>query len=143
MKPAADKLMFQFLILNVHHSSLLKVIPVQRTRKYSSTNISKVIEMIIFEEYRLLERLVGLNSLGGRERIFVRIIYAVSIILMAAMELTFFTLNIRDGIDRAMPALTSLCGSIPTLACYGHLLINRQRYHSILNQMQNIVTESA
>lgn len=99
--------------------------------------------MKIFEEYRLLERLIGLNARGGRESIFVRIICLISIILMAAMELAFFILNIHDGIDRAMPALASLCGSLPTLACYGHLLINRQRYHSLFNQMENIVTESA
>lgn len=95
--------------------------------------------MIILERYRLLERLAGLDPLGGRISLIVRIIHLVTFISISAMESIFIILNIHDGIDRAAPALAPLCGIIPGMAYLAHLLMNRERYYSVLNEMQEIV----
>lgn len=99
--------------------------------------------MIILQKYRLLERLIGLDAHVGWERIFVRIVYLVSFISFNLMELIFIILNIHDGIDQAIPALAPISGAFPLLACYGHLLINRDRYYYLMNEMQDIVNGSA
>lgn len=98
--------------------------------------------MIVLEKFILLERFLGLYSRGGPENILVRIVYLVTFILFNSMELVFFVLNIPNGIVKAAPALTALCGVVPAMACYGQLLIVRERYYSLMNEMQNTVNES-
>lgn len=99
--------------------------------------------MIILKQYRLMERIIGLDSLGGRESVFVRIIYLVFLISISVMESTLIVSNIRDSIERAAPAVVPLCGGIASLSCYIHLLVNRHSYYALLNKMQQIVDTSA
>lgn len=100
-------------------------------------------EMIIFEKYKLLERLIGLRPFGGWESTFVRTIYLAAFISINIMELMFIIWNIDDGVEVAAPALAPLAGAFTALACYGHLLINLDRYRSLLNELQDIVNNSA
>lgn len=99
--------------------------------------------MIVLEKYRLMERLIGLDPLGGRGQVFLRFIHSVPITLFNLMELAFIISNIADGVDQVIYAVAPLFGAIPPMACYIHLLINRHRYHSILNDLEDIVNKSA
>lgn len=99
--------------------------------------------MIVFEKYRLMERLIGLDPIGGRGRIFLRFINLVPITLFNLMELAFIISNINHDIHQVISALAPLFGAIPPMASYIHLLINRHRYHSLLNDLQDIVNKSA
>lgn len=90
-----------------------------------------------------MEELIGLDQFGGKEDIILRAAYLFISSSLVAMELAFIILNIHEGIERAMSALAPLFAAITTLACYIHLLINRRSYHSLLNEMQKIVNESA
>lgn len=98
--------------------------------------------MLILKKYRLLERLLGFHPPGGRINICLRIIHLISYISFAWMELSFIILNIRDGIDKVASALAPFCGILPAIACCVHLLIYRERYHCLLNEMQDIVNGS-
>lgn len=98
--------------------------------------------MIIFEKYQLLQKLIGLHPNGGYESIIVRITYLFVFMSFCAMEVIIFILNVRDGINRALNAICALSGVVPPMTSYGHLLINRERYYSVLRKMQEIVNES-
>lgn len=99
--------------------------------------------MIVFGRYRLMEKLIGLNPIGGRENGFLRIVHLFFIVSFDLMESIFIILNIDDGIDQVAPGLAPLFGTIPPMVSYVHLLINRGRYYSLMNDLQDIVNESA
>lgn len=98
--------------------------------------------MIVLEKYRMFEKLLGLHPLGGRKHIYVRISYFVTFISFNLMELTFIILNIHEGIEKVASALSPIFVVPSSVACYAHFLINRDRYNSLLNEMQDIVDES-
>lgn len=101
-----------------------------------------MVEMIIFEKYRLMEKLIGLDPLGGRRNTVIRIVYSVAFTSFILMEIFAINLNIHDGLDRVALVVTSLFGAIPMMISYGHLLISRDHYHSISSEMQDIVNGS-
>lgn len=98
--------------------------------------------MIILQNFQRLERLLGLYPLGQRETIFVRIVYLASFILFNSTELIYIVLNIPDGIDKAAPAIAPFCAVVPTMTCYGYLLIIRERYYALMSDLQDIVDGS-
>lgn len=98
--------------------------------------------MIILEKYKLLQKLVGLNSDGGCEKKILQILYLVTLNSFLLIELIFIILNIRNGIDQAAAGLAPMCGVLPAILSYEYLLINRERYYSLLMGMQVIVNES-
>lgn len=98
--------------------------------------------MIILEKYRFLEKFVGLNPLGGRKSIVLQFIHLFIFILFNLMETIVFILNMRVNLNLASNAMCALCGVLPPMATYGHLLINRERYYSVLREMQDIVNRS-
>lgn len=99
--------------------------------------------MIILGVYRrFLQRLVGLDPRGGCENIYRRFIYSILLISFVSNQIAFFILNIADGFDRAVPALPSIGGVIPAAASYLYLLINSEKYYSLLDEMECIVNES-
>lgn len=98
--------------------------------------------MNILEDFRLWERIIGLYPLGRRETVFVRIVYLTSFVLFISMQLIAIILNIPDGIDKAAPALAPFCAVVPAMTNYGYLLIIRERYYSLMSDLENIVNES-
>lgn len=120
--------------LGMHNSIVLNVVRDKRK--------SKEVKMIILEKYRLLQKLIGLHEGGGRERILIRILYSVVLISFNSIEVIYIILNARDGIEQAVSGLCAIGGIIPALASYAYLLVNRKRYYSVLDEMQQIVDES-
>lgn len=97
--------------------------------------------MIILEKYQLLEKLVGLKPFGGRESIVLPIIYVVTFISFNLMQLIFITVNIQEHVVQALTALGIFFGVMPAMLTHMYLLINRTRYYSLLNEMQDVVNE--
>lgn len=98
--------------------------------------------MIVLETYRSLEKLFGLHSNGEWKNIVLRIAILVALISFNSMEFFIVCMNIKNGIVKVAASLTPLCGIVPPTAWYGLLLIIRERYRSLLNEIQNIVDES-
>lgn len=98
--------------------------------------------MIVLETYRSLERLFGLHSNDGWKNIVLRIAIIAAFISFNSMEFFLVCLNIQNGIVKVAAALTPLCGIVPPMAWYMLLLIIRERYRSLLNEIQDIVDES-
>lgn len=98
--------------------------------------------MLVFEQYNLVQKLVGFNPHGGIENFILGIIYMVAFITFNSMELMFVIMNIEDTFVEAVTALCALCGVIPAMLSYVHLLFNRKRYYFLLDGWQEIVNES-
>lgn len=78
-----------------------------------------------------------------RERIFVPIVYSVllfSVILSSSIN---FVLNIREDLIRACVSLLPAIGQAILLAVYWHFLVNRSKFYSLFNEVEDIVYESA
>lgn len=98
--------------------------------------------MNILRKYQLLETLIGLNPIGGRAKTSVQIFYSVVFILLFSTEVTYFFVNIHIGIGRAAAVLPPIGGVIPEIATYAYLMINRERYYSLIKGMRDIVVGS-
>lgn len=98
--------------------------------------------MIVFEKYQLLQKLVGLHSLGGRKSLFVHFAFLAVQFSFAVMETLMFLSNIHGDLFSAIIALSSMCGAMPALCSYVDLLLNRERYYSVLRDLQETVDDS-
>lgn len=107
--------------------------------KYIFDNISK---MIIFGKHEFLLQMNGLYPKGGLGNIGSRIIFSVVFVLFISLTMILFILNYRRDIDRVLPLLPIffLYGAI--IATYFYLVINREQFHSLLDELQDIVHES-
>lgn len=99
--------------------------------------------MIILAKYKLLQKLIGLDPLGALENIVVRITYWLLLFSTAGLISIFFIVNIHDDIHRAWGALTAIIAFTTVVTTYSHLLIYRDRFYSLLDDLQDIVNESA
>lgn len=98
--------------------------------------------MIVLEKYKLLQKAIGLNPDGGHGNTAVRVLISVLFLFLNLFVLIYFFLNIHDNIDRALSVLPALCGGISIMAVYWHLLIRRERFYSLLCDLQDIVNGS-
>lgn len=98
--------------------------------------------MIIFENYKFLEKLVGFYPHSRYRNIVIRTVYLTSLISFTLMESIFIVVNSQDNPIQAVTALGMICGVLPAILSYAHLMINHKGYYSLFNEMQNIVDES-
>lgn len=98
--------------------------------------------MIVLKEYKFIQKLMGLNPFGGLENIILRVIYSILLLSSGLMISIFFILKIYDDIYRALAALPAIFGFALLLATNWYLLINRKRFHLLLDELQEIVNES-
>lgn len=99
--------------------------------------------MIILAKYRKwLEKLIGLDRLGGLGSILLQNVYLITFMSFVSNEMAYFILNIHGGIDRAMSVVPGFFGVLPNMLIYIFLLINRKRYYGLLDEMQDLVNES-
>lgn len=123
---------------NISAASLVLEINRVERQKHSAKNKMAT----ILAEYRLLEKLIGLNPLSGSGIRFLQFIHLVIIISFLSSELTFFVVNIHYGIERAGSVLPPIGGILPESLIHIYFLLNHERYWSIMNAMQDIVRES-
>lgn len=92
--------------------------------------------MIVLKEFKFLQVLIGLNPVGGIENIIVRFIAWSAICSM------LFVLNTHEEIYLASAAIPAVFGFGAHLLSYTHLVICRERFYSLLDELQDIVNES-
>lgn len=98
--------------------------------------------MIIFENYKFLEKLVGFHPHFHNRNIVLRTIYLTTLFSFNLMESIFIVVNSRDNPIQAVTALGMICGVLPAMWSYAYLLMNRNSYYSLFGEMQSIVDES-
>lgn len=98
--------------------------------------------MAVLREYKLLQKLVGLNPLGGRENIYFRVFHLFVLCSFDLLALIDFIRKTHGDIDQALAALPTIFGMTLLIANYLHLLVCRERINSLLDDLQNIVIES-
>lgn len=98
--------------------------------------------MFVLEEYKFLQKLMGLNPQGGFANIVVRVISLVSLLSCDLMLLLFVVFNIHNDLYGALTALPATLGFTLLLTTYLYLLIRREQFFSVLNELQDIVNES-
>lgn len=101
-------------------------------------------KMIVLTKYKFLLKLIGFNPLGGYENIFVQLIYFIVIISTSAMTWLYFFINIGQHIHmyQAWAALPVAFTGTPNVAIYLHFLNSRQRFYSLLDEVQDIINIS-
>lgn len=98
--------------------------------------------MIVFGKYKFLLQMSGLDPHGGRKNVVARIVFSVLFALFILLTSIFFILNFRRNIGRVMPIVPLYLGFTAIIATYIQLLTNRRDFHSLLEDMQDIVHAS-
>lgn len=98
--------------------------------------------MTVFKKYTMFQRLIGLDPLGGIENFILPTIYLTIFISSEMMAFIFFISNNRKDVQQVDAALTAILGIMPVAAIYSHLLICRNRFYSLLDELQEIEIES-
>lgn len=98
--------------------------------------------MIILREYKWLQKVLGLNPLGGLENIILQMVYLVPLFTCDVMFTIYFALNISENSYRAMTALPGCFAFTVLIAIYSHLLTRRERFYLLIDELQGIVNES-
>lgn len=116
------------------------------TYSQSLTHQQVRIKMIIFEIRKFFQFFFGEKIFGGsRARRIAYIILPIFIsiskpLLLVSLSLNF-ALNIGHDIPKAWPSVSAGLGFLTTILLYWHLLINRSRFYSLFDEMQDIVDE--
>lgn len=120
-------------------SKVLKVIRVESIKgKFDRDKM-----IIILEKCKLLLKFIGLGALDVRANILLRITFSVLFTSGLAFASIFIILNFGDHRERAISGIPPFCGFLIVYAIYLHLLINRDRFCAVINELQNIVNESS
>lgn len=99
-------------------------------------------EMEVLEDYKFIQKLMGLNPIGGLENIILRVIYSILLLSSDLLISIFFISKIYDDIYRALAALPAIFGFTLLMTTNWYLLITRKRFHSLLDELQDIFNES-
>lgn len=98
--------------------------------------------MIVLSEYKLLQKLMGLNPRGGHGNLAIRFFYLVAALSGVVAFTIFFVLNVHKDIYRAASGLPPIIAFILFMTNYMHLLIRRKRFYSLIDKLQKIVDGS-
>lgn len=117
-------------------------------RIYQTDKVKKLIcdKMIILKSKKIFRKLMGLQSFRGRYFrgyvIFVPILISFPMLLIILLSGLSFHWNINNDVSGAWPSLTLMCGASCVTTSYLHFLINRVRFFSLFDDIQDIVNES-
>lgn len=100
--------------------------------------------MIVLEVNKFFQYLE--SFIGSRYQRFFSIIAPI-LIFVSMLLITFwiflnFIFNFNDNIGIALSSLPTAFGFFMMTVLYGHFLINRDRFHSLFEDMQGIVNDS-
>lgn len=98
--------------------------------------------IVILGKYQMLQKIMGLNPYGGFQNILLRIVHSVILVTGIALSLVFLVLNFHDDVNLALSTLPPIFGFGVVVPVYFHLILNRERINSLLDELQDIVNES-
>lgn len=99
--------------------------------------------MIVLEKYNLFLKIIGLDPHGGFVNIISRCIYSAASVPQGAMLFILFVLNVREDVYLAAVTLPAFFGISSLVSIYWSLLIHRERFFSLLDELRNVVSKSA
>lgn len=109
----------------------------------SSQKDSEVVKMIvILQKYQILLKILGLDPRGGRMNIYKRIYFLILSTSIVLLPMNSLITNIQVDIKVALASIPPIFGLGVVMPLYIHLVMNRKRIHSLLDELQDIVTES-
>lgn len=129
---------WRFASVELLHSVVSNVTSI----RVSLENNRYIDKMIVLNEFKLLQKIIGFNPLGGIENIFLQVIYWVAFLSSSWMMCTFFILNVRDDIFGALGMFPAFLAYVSHIVTLSHLLTSRDRFYSLLDDLQEIVNES-
>lgn len=95
----------------------------------------------IFEKLLFMQMLMGLDRQHGFAKDLIRFGYSVIFISAVLLPTFFFLANFRCDLNLALTSFPPIFGLGSLASIYFHMLINRERIHAILNEIQEIVNE--
>lgn len=98
--------------------------------------------MIVFREYELLQKSMGLSPMGGLGNIIVRFIYLITYFLHDLLLAMYVVLNVNENIFEASVAMPPLIGYMLFTAYYLYSLIYRRKFYFLLDQLKSILNKS-
>lgn len=98
--------------------------------------------MIIFGKFKFLLEMSGLDPQARSKNYIARIVYTISFLLSCLLASIFVAQTFSQDIDQSLPVVCIILADCALLATYSHLLINRDRFYSLLDDVQDIVDES-
>lgn len=99
--------------------------------------------MIVLQGYKFIQKIIGLGPLGALVNITVRFTFLAVFISFILATSIYFVLNIHDEVYKAMTTLPAIFSMIPIGVSYLHLLIGRERFRSLLDELNGVTNESA
>lgn len=98
--------------------------------------------MFALKEFKWVQKLLGLNSIGGFENIALQFVSLIMIYSCYLMLSIYFASNIYVNLYDALAALPLLFGYTLISSTYLHLLIYRERFYSLLGDLESLLSES-
>lgn len=98
--------------------------------------------MTIFGNFVIFQQITGFYPQGGLGNIIVRIVYSVLFMLFYLVTAIFIALNFRHNIDQALYDVSIINGNSAFILTFFYLLMNREQFYSLLDDMQDIVDKS-
>lgn len=98
--------------------------------------------MIVLNEFKILQKLMGLNPLGGLENIIMRFVHVIAFLSSDVMIAVYFIFNAHDDIIQALGSSNAFFALASHLVTCTHLWMHREEFYSLLDELQDIVTES-
>lgn len=98
--------------------------------------------MLIFGKYGFVLAIIGLDPHGKRRNLIGRIITSVMLIIVIWLLLFLVILDPNPDIELVQAVMSPIVGFISTAISYVHLLLYRQKFYSLLEEVKDIVHES-
>lgn len=99
-------------------------------------------KMIIFGKRNFLLKMSGLDPEGGRGNTIARISFSIVFVVLNLLSTIFLVLNFRQDIDQTLLIMPLFLAYQATIAIYFHLVINRDEFYALLDELQDIVQGS-
>lgn len=98
--------------------------------------------MIILGKYNMLLQVTGLDPHGGCKNVIARIVFSILYFLFNLLSIIFLVLTFGDNLEQTLLLMLIIFSHLAIIPSYFHMVINRKRFHSLLDELQDIVQES-
>lgn len=99
----------------------------------------RINKMNVPEEYKALQKKIGLDPSEGFGNIVERVFHFIALFTCDSMFAMFFVSKIHDNLHGALIAVPALSAFTVMMTTYCYLLIDRRRFNSLSEELQQIV----
>lgn len=100
--------------------------------------------MIILRKYKMLLQVTGLalDPHGGCKNVIARIVFSILYFLFNLLSIIFLALTFGDNLEQTLLLMLIIFSHLAIIPSYFHMVINRKQFHSLLDELHDIVQES-